>query len=208
MRKRHYRTNLKGSKQMAYIEFNKGKKIILGSNSPRRKQLLQDVGINFEIRAFPTNENYPTKLKGSEITEYLVKKKSQEFKGVKDDEIIITADTIVWAQNEHLGKPNNTTEAKKFLEKISNMKHEVITSVCFTEKEKQTIISESTFVFFKKISNSEINYYLKKFVFLDKAGAYGIQDWIGIIGVKRIEGSYTNVIGLPVSQVIDVLQKL
>ena len=193
---------------MAYIEINKGKKIILGSNSPRRKQLLQDAGINFEIRAFPTNENYPTKLKGSEITEYLVKKKFKEFKGVKDDEIIITADTIVWAQNEHLGKPNNITEAKKFLEKLSNMKHEVITSVCFTEKEKQTIISESTFVFFKKISNSEINYYLKNFVFLDKAGAYGIQDWIGIIGVKRIEGSYTNVIGLPVSQVIDVLQKL
>jgi len=193
---------------MAYIEINKGKKIILGSNSPRRKQLLQDAGINFEIRAFPTNENYPTKLKGSEITEYLVKKKSKEFKGVKDDEIIITADTIVWAQNEHLGKPNNITEAKKFLEKLSNMKHEVITSVCFTEKEKQTIISESTFVLFKKLSISEINYYLNNFDFLDKAGAYGVQDWIGNIGVKRIEGSYTNVVGLPVCQVIDVLQKL
>lgn len=193
---------------MAYIEINKGKKIILGSNSPRRKQLLQDAGINFEIRAFPTNENYPSKLKGSEITEYLVKKKSKEFKGVKDDEIIITADTIVWAQNEHLGKPNNITEAKKFLEKLSNMKHEVITSVCFTEKEKQTIISESTFVLFKKLSISEINYYLNNFDFLDKAGAYGIQDWIGNIGVKRIEGSYTNVVGLPVCQVIDVLQKL
>lgn len=193
---------------MAYIEINKGKKIILGSNSPRRKQLLQDAGINFEIRAFPTNENYPTKLKGSEITEYLVKKKSKEFKEVKDDEIIITADTIVWAQNEHLGKPNNITEAKKFLEKLSNMKHEVITSVCFTEKEKQTIISESTFVLFKKLSISEINYYLNNFDFLDKAGAYGIQDWIGNIGVKRIEGSYTNVVGLPVCQVIDVLQKL
>ena len=193
---------------MAYIEINKGKKIILGSNSPRRKQLLQDAGIDFEIRAFPTNENYPTKLKGSEITEYLVKKKSKEFKGVKDDEIIITADTIVWAQNEHLGKPNNITEAKNFLEKLSNMKHEVITSVCFTEKEKQTIISESTFVLFKKLSISEINYYLNNFDFLDKAGAYGIQDWIGNIGVKRIEGSYTNVVGLPVCQVIDVLQKL
>ena len=193
---------------MAYIEINKGKKIILGSNSPRRKQLLHDAGINFQIRAFPTNENYPTKLKGSEITEYLVKKKSQEFKGVKDDEIIITADTIVWAQNEHLGKPNNITEAKKFLEKLSNMKHEVITSVCFTEKEKQTIISESTFVLFKKLSISEINYYLNNFDFLDKAGAYGIQDWIGNIGIKRIKGSYTNVVGLPVCQVIDVLQKL
>ena len=192
---------------MAYIKINKGKKIILGSNSPRRKQLLQDAGINFEIRTFPTNENYPTKLKGREITEYLVKKKSKEFKGVKDDEIIITADTIVWAQNEHLGKPNNITEAKKFLEKLSNMKHEVITSVCFTEKEKQTIISESTFVLFKKLSISEINYYLNNFDFLDKAGAYGIQDWIGNIGVKRIEGSYTNVVGLPVCQVIDDIQK-
>ena len=193
---------------MDHIEINKGKKIILGSNSPRRKQLLQDVGLNFKIRAFPTNENYPLKLKGSEITEYLVKKKALEFKKVKDNEIIITADTIVWTQNEHLGKPNNITDAKKFLEKLSNKKHEVITSVCFTEKEKQTIISESTFVFFKKISNNEINYYLKNFSFIDKAGAYGIQDWIGIIGVKRIEGSYTNVVGLPVCQVIDVLQKL
>ncbi len=193
---------------MAYIEINKGKKIILGSNSPRRKQLLHDAGINFQIRAFQTNENYPTKLRGSKITEYIVEKKALEFKEVKDDEIIITADTIVWTQNEHLGKPKDLVEAKKFLEKLSNKKHEVITSVCFTEKEKKTIISESTFVFFKKISNSEINYYLKNFDFLDKAGAYGIQDWIGIIGVKRIEGSYTNVIGLPVSQVIDVLQKL
>ena len=208
MCKRYYRTNLKGSKQMAYIEFNKGKKIILGSNSPRRKQLLQDVGINFEIRAFQTNENYPTKLKGHEITEYLVKKKALEFKEVKDDEIIITADTIVWSESEHLGKPKDFLEAKNFLDKLSNKKHEVITSVCFTEKEKKTIISESTFVFFKKISNSEINYYLKNFDFIDKAGAYGIQDWIGIIGVKKIEGSYTNVVGLPVCQVIDVLQKL
>ena len=193
---------------MAYININKNKKIILGSNSPRRKQLLQDVGLNFKIRAFPTNENYPAKLKGSEITEYLVKKKAQEFKQIKDDEIIITADTIVWSQNEHLGKPKDLMEAKKFLEKLSNKKHEVITSVCFKEEEKKTIISESTFVFFKKISNSEISYYLKNFDSLDKAGAYGIQDWIGIIGIKRIEGSYTNVIGLPVSQVIDVLQKL
>ena len=193
---------------MAYIKINKNKKIILGSNSPRRKQLLQDAGLNFKIRTFLTNENYPAKLKGSEITEYLVKKKAQEFKQIKDDEIIITADTIVWSQNEHLGKPKDLREAQEFLEKLSNKKHEVITSVCFTEKGKKTIISESTFVFFKKISKSEIDYYLKNFDFLDKAGGYGIQDWIGIIGVKRIEGSYTNVVGLPVSQVIDVLQKL
>ena len=193
---------------MAHIKINTGKKIILGSNSPRRKQLLQDSGLNFKIKAFPINENYPTKLKGSEITEYLVKKKALEFKEVKDDEIIITADTIVWAQNEHLGKPRDLMEAKEFLEKLSNKKHEVITSVCFTEKGKKTIISESTFVFFKKISNIEISYYLKNYDFLDKAGAYGIQDWIGIIGVKKIEGSYTNAVGLPVSQVIDVLQKL
>tara|TARA_B100000575_G_scaffold273062_1_gene255681 strand:- start:136 stop:717 length:582 start_codon:yes stop_codon:yes gene_type:complete len=193
---------------MAHIKINTGKKIILGSNSPRRKQLLQDSGLNFKIKVFPINENYPTKLKGSEITEYLVKKKALEFKEVKDDEIIITADTIVWAKNEHLGKPRDLMEAKEFLEKLSNKKHEVITSVCFTEKEKKTIISESTFVFFKKISNIEISYYLKNYDFLDKAGAYGIQDWIGIIGVKKIEGSYTNAVGLPVSQVIDVLQKL
>ena len=123
---------------MAYIEINKGKKIILGSNSPRRKQFI----------------NYPNYTVYENIASPLA------ITGVKDDEIIITADTIVWAQNEHLGKPNNITEAKKFLEKLSNMKHEVITSVCFTEKEKQTIISESTFVLFKKLSISEINYYL------------------------------------------------
>ena len=193
---------------MAYIKLIKGKKIILSSNSPRRKKLLKDAGVKFQIRPFPTNEDYPVKLKGREITEYLVKKKAVGFNKVKKDEIIITADTIVWSQSEHLGKPKDVLEAKNFLDKLSNKKHEVITSVCFTEKEKQTIISESTFVFFKKISNSEINYYLKNFDFIDKAGAYGIQDWIGIIGVKRIEGSYTNVVGLPVSQVLDVLQKL
>ena len=102
---------------MAYIEVNKGKKIILGSNSPRRKQLLEDAGVKFKIRVFTINEDYPVKLKGSEITEYIVKKKALEFKEVKDDEIIITADTIVWAQNEHLGKPKDLMEAKKFLEK-------------------------------------------------------------------------------------------
>ena len=193
---------------MAYIEINKGKKIILGSNSPRRKKLLEDAGVKFKIRAFPINEDYPVKLKGSEITEYIVEKKALEFKEVKDDEIIITADTIVWTQNEHLGKPKDLVEAKKFLEKLSNKKHEVITSVCFREKEKKTIISESTFVFFKRISSNEINYYLKNFSFLDKAGGYGIQDWIGIIGVKKIVGSYTNVIGLPVSQVLETIQKL
>ena len=206
MCKGHYRTNLKGSKQMALIKANK--KIILSSASPRRKELLDEAGLKFQIRTFHTNEDYPVELKRSKITEYLVKKKAVPFTKIKKDEIIITADTIVWAQSEHLGKPKDLIEAKKFLEKLSNKKHEVITSVCFTEKEKQTIISESTFVFFKKISKNEINYYLKNFSFIDKAGAYGIQDWIGIIGVKRIEGSYTNVVGLPVCQVIDVLQKL
>ena len=193
---------------MALIKLNKGKKIILSSNSPRRKQLLQQAGLNFKIKTFPTNEDYPVKLKGRDISEFLVKKKAIPFSEIKKDEIIITADTIVWTKSEHLGKPKDILEAKSFLEKLSNSKHEVITSVCFTEKEKQTIISESTNVFFKRISNNEINYYLKNFSFVDKAGAYGIQDWIGIIGVKRIEGSYTNVIGLPVSQVIETLQKL
>ena len=122
---------------MAHIEVNKGKKIILGSNSPRRKKLLEDAGVKFKIRAYPINEDYPVKLKGSEITEYIVKKKALEFKEVKDDEIIITADTIVWTQNEHLGKPKDLMEAKKFLEKLSNKKHEVITSVCFKEEKKK-----------------------------------------------------------------------
>ncbi|MFL2590840.1 MAG: Maf family nucleotide pyrophosphatase [Flavobacteriaceae bacterium] len=193
---------------MAFEKLNKDKKIILSSNSPRRKQLLQEAGLKFEIRTFPTNEDYPVNLKGREISEFLVKKKAIPFNKIKKDEIIITADTIVWVQNEHLGKPKDTLEAKSFLEKISNKEHEVITSVCFSEKEKQTIISESTFVFFKRISSNEINYYLKNFSFLDKAGGYGIQDWIGIIGVKKIVGSYTNVIGLPVSQVLETIQKL
>lgn len=193
---------------MDFIKVNKGKTIILSSKSPRRKQLLQETGLNFKIKTFPTNEDYPIELKGREIPEFLVKKKAIPFNKIKKNEIIITADTIVWAKSEHLGKPKDILEAKKFLEKLSNKKHEVITSVCFTEKEKQTIISESTFVFFKRISKNEINYYLNKFSFMDKAGAYGIQDWIGIIGVKRIEGSYTNVIGFPVSQVIETLQKL
>ena len=120
---------------MDFIKVNKGKTIILSSKSPRRKQLLQETGLNFKIKTFPTNEDYPVELKGREIPEFLVKKKAIPFNKIKKNEIIITADTIVWAKSEHLGKPKDILEAKKFLEKLSNKKHEVITSVCFTEKE-------------------------------------------------------------------------
>jgi len=130
--------------------------------------------------------------------------KAAPFKGkLKKNELVITADTIVWIENKCLGKPKTKNESKEMLKKISNKDHKVITSVCLTSIDKQIIFNEKSLVSFRKLKTNEINYYVDNFYTLDKAGAYGIQDWIGIIGIKKIIGSYTNIVGLPVSQLIE-----
>tara|TARA_B100000767_G_C19775475_1_gene542304 strand:- start:1323 stop:1916 length:594 start_codon:yes stop_codon:yes gene_type:complete len=183
--------------------------IILASNSPRRKQFFEDAGIPFKIKTYDVDEVFNPILKGAEISDYLVKIKAKPFKNnIKSHQIIITADTIVSGNQQYLGKPKNRIEAIEMLTKLSGKEHKVITSVAFTQKKQQQIIHEISKVRFKALSNEEIEYYITEFEPMDKAGAYGIQEWIGTIGIEKIEGSYTNIVGLPMAQVIQILISL
>ena len=183
--------------------------IILASSSPRRKQFFKEAGIPFTEKTFEADEIFDSKLKGVEISDYLVKLKAEPFlEHLKPNQIVITADTIVWSDEHYFGKPKNKVEAKKMLSQLSNKSHQVITSVAFTQKNQQKIIHEISSVTFKKLSNSEIEYYVNEFNPLDKAGAYGIQEWIGTIGIENIKGSYTNIVGLPMAQILQSLEEL
>jgi septum formation protein len=180
--------------------------IILASGSPRRQQFFKDLDIDFEIRLKEIDEIYPPSLKAEEITNYLAQLKAAAFKGeLKKKELLITSDTIVWMNNEALGKPKDYDDAFTILKKLANATHEVITSVCFTTINSSHMIFDITKVTFNKLSDEAINYYIDNYKPFDKAGAYGIQDWIGLIGISKIEGSYTNVVGLPTEKVYDYL---
>ena len=181
---------------------NKSKyNIILGSGSSRRKELLGMTGINFSVMSIPVDESFPDPLQGTEISEYIVKNKSDAFnKLIKENEIIITADTLVWFENKCLGKPKDLKEAKYMLKLFAGKSHDVITSVGFLTISNFKILTESTTVIFKSLTDCEIDYYVENVNPIDKAGSYGIQDWIGMIGVEYVNGSYTSVLGLPVPQ--------
>jgi septum formation protein len=183
--------------------------IILASGSPRRQQFLKDLDLDFEIRLKEVEEVYPENLQAVEITNYLATLKAKAFEGeLKDDELLITSDTIVWLHNKALGKPKDYQDAYAILKSLSNTTHEVITSVCFKTHVKTETIAEVTQVTFKNLSDEAIKYYLDNYKPYDKAGAYGIQEWIGLIGISRIEGSYTNVVGLPTEKVYHYLNNL
>ncbi|MGL2994504.1 Maf family nucleotide pyrophosphatase [Flavobacterium sp. TSSA_36] len=183
--------------------------IILASGSPRRQQFFVDLDINFEIRLKEIEEVFPEHLQGKEITEYLSVLKAQAFENeLEENELLITSDTLVWHHEKALGKPKNYKEAFEMLSSLSNTTHEVITSVCFKTKNKTDVISAITKVTFTTLNDAAITYYLEKYEPYDKAGAYGIQEWIGFIGVKKIEGSYTNVMGLPTEKVFEYLNNL
>ena len=181
---------------------NKSKyNIILGSGSSRRKELLGMTGINFSVMSIPVDESFPDSFQGTEISEYIVKNKSDAFKKlIKENEIIITADTLVWFENKCLGKPKDKKEAKYMLKLFAGKSHDVITSVGFLTISNFKILTESTTVIYKSLTDSEIDYYVENVNPIDKAGSYGIQDWIGMIGVEYVNGSYTSVLGLPVPQ--------
>lgn len=184
------------------------KQLILASASPRRSLLLKELGLKFEIRLKDIEEIYPNHLKGKAISEFLAKLKATPFmKELRTDEILITADTIVWFDNKALGKPMDQEEAKQMLETLSGKSHEVISSVAITSFDKQVVISDHTKVFFKELSKAEINYYVENYQPYDKAGGYGIQEWIGYIGINRIEGSYLNVVGFPIQKFYEALHK-
>ena len=179
----------------------KEKNIILGSGSPRRKYFLEELGLDFEIRLKPVEESFPNELKGSEISDYLAVLKAGPFKSeLRDNDILITADTIVWCRENSLGKPENAYEAAKMLRELSCDEHEVISSVALTTAVSQQVFNETTRVKFKCLSEEEIEYYIKNCRPYDKAGGYGIQEWIGLIGIEWIRGSYFNVMGFPVQK--------
>lgn len=181
--------------------------IILASKSPRRQELLKMLNIKFKIASIDIQESYPNRLKPTEIATYLALKKANAFKKKINDEIIITADTIVVADGKILGKPKKHTDAFKMLKLLSNNKHKVITSVCLRSKHQIKTFFETTLVYFNKLTDDQINDYIRNCKPYDKAGAYAIQEWIGLTGIKKIEGCYYNVVGFPVAKFVKEFQK-
>jgi len=182
--------------------------IVLASGSPRRQQFLRELDVNFEVRLKDIEEIYPDNLKGAEITDYLaVLKASGLDETLSENEILITSDTIVWHEEKALGKPRDYEDAFAMLQSLSGKTHEVITSVCIKTLEEKVVFNETTKVTFNNLSDDEIKYYLDNYKPYDKAGSYGIQEWIGLVAIAKIEGSYANVVGLPVDKVYQHLSK-
>ncbi|HNW57949.1 MAG TPA: Maf family nucleotide pyrophosphatase [Bacteroidales bacterium] len=182
-------------------------RIILASRSPRRRRLLRELGLKFEVADKDYSETYPNNLSGDEIARHIAYGKALQFKNeVSGNDILITADTIVWCNEKVLGKPIDFDDAVKMLQEISGNTHEVITGVCLLSQNKEKVFSVSSKVTFDKLTPDEIKYYVDKYKPYDKAGAYGIQEWIGIAACSHIEGSYFNVVGLPVQRLYKELQ--
>lgn len=186
----------------------KAKKIILASNSPRRRELLAGLDISFEVKVIPgIDESYPEDLPAVEVAQYISKAKADAYLGMIDnDTMVITADTVVVLDDEILGKPVDDDDARRILHKLSGKTHQVITGVCLTSLDKQRVFAVTTGVTFKQFTEQEIDYYVSHYHPLDKAGAYGIQEWIGHIGVTALNGSYFNVMGLPVQRIYMEMQ--
>ena len=184
-------------------------KIILASNSPRRKELLAGLDVQFEVRVLKgIDESYPATLPTAEIAEYIAQKKAAAYREtIAADELVITADTIVVLGDEVLGKPKDAVDARRMLRELSGQTHQVITGVVLTTKERQEHFSVVSNVTFKELTDDEIDYYVETYKPMDKAGAYGIQEWIGYVGVTRLEGSYFNVMGLPVQRIYEALRR-
>ena len=184
-------------------------KLILGSASPRRQELLKSLGFDFLNKPIKADESvWPKELKAQEIPIYLAELKADAYENVlKEDELLITADTVVWCEGKVFNKPENFAAGKKMLEELSGKMHEVFTAVCLKSANKQTTFYDVSKVYFKKLKPDEIEYYLTNFSPYDKAGGYGVQDWIGYIGIDKIEGSFYNVMGLPVKELYEELVK-
>ncbi|HXL00732.1 MAG: Maf-like protein [Dysgonamonadaceae bacterium] len=175
-------------------------RIILASNSPRRKELLSGIDVDYEVHTLSDiDESYPDDLPKEEVAEFLSRKKANAYlESLEENALLITADTLVVLHGKILGKPLNKEDAKNMLHELSGQTHLVITGVCLTSKQKQVSFSDKTYVTFGDLTDQEIEYYVEKYNPLDKAGAYGVQEWIGYVGVEKIEGSYFNVMGLPI----------
>ncbi|MBU2920645.1 septum formation protein Maf [Winogradskyella psychrotolerans] len=183
--------------------------IILASASPRRHAFLKAMHLDFDIQLKPVEEIYPEDLKREEITDYLAKLKATPFtENIQHKNILITSDTIVWLDHKAIGKPKDEDDAFSMIKSLSNKTHEVVTSICFTLKTEQHLVNTTTKVTFKALTDEEIWHYVKTYKPLDKAGAYGIQEWIGAIGITSIEGSYNNVVGLPTHLLYETLNTI
>ena len=193
---------------MLLTEKLKDKSIILASQSPRRRELLAGLGLEFSTISLDIDESFDREIyKANQITEYLSAKKANAYTDLKANDIIITSDTTVWANNESLEKPENREDAYRMIKALSNNTHSVYTSVTIKSLEKEVTFTSDTKVTFAELTDEEIYFYIDQFKPFDKAGAYGIQEWIGYIGVEKIDGSYFNVMGLPVHQLYKELQK-
>jgi len=191
------------------LEKFKDKHIILASSSPRRQELFKKLDIDFTIKVIPIEENYPPTLRAEEITNYLAKLKAAAFEGlISKNDIVITSDTIVWHKGKALEKPRNSQEAIEMLQNLSGDMHTVYTSICIKTSTNEKVFYSTTIVHFKQLTSDEISYYVENYKPFDKAGGYGIQEWIGFIGVTRLEGSYLNVMGLPVHKLYEELLKM
>jgi septum formation protein len=184
------------------------KKIILASKSPRRQELLRLMDIDFRIVLKDVDESYPDGLSPEEIAVYVAEKKAKAFDESVTDEVVLTADTIVAVDGQILGKPENSEHAVQMLHTLSGKVHRVVTGVCILYKHKFNLFHDVSEVFFRKLTDEEIRFYVRKYQPLDKAGAYGIQEWIGLAGIERINGSYTNVVGLPTEKLYQQLKRL
>ncbi|MEJ8802313.1 Maf family nucleotide pyrophosphatase [Pontibacter sp. H249] len=184
---------------------NLSRPLLLASNSPRRRELLTGLGLNYSVRVKDVHEEFPADLKRAEVAEYLASHKADAYKEELQEEVLITADTIVCLGDKVLNKPQSHHEAAEMLRSLSGTTHEVITGVCLLSKERKTVFHDITKVYFKELTQAEIDFYINRYKPFDKAGAYGIQEWIGMIGIERIEGSYFNVVGLPVQKLYTFL---
>lgn len=183
--------------------------ILLASNSPRRRELLGGLGVDYEVVSLPEiDESYPPTLQGVEIPTYIAARKAEAYsQWMKDDTLLITADTIVWLDGKVYGKPADAQDACKMLRELSGKTHTVITGMALTTRDKQRTFAVESYVTFAQLDEAEIEYYVSKYKPFDKAGAYGIQEWIGYIGVTALEGSYFNVMGLPVQRLYQELKQ-
>ena len=184
--------------------------IVLASGSPRRQELLSGLGIDYQVKTLPDlDESFPPELTGEEIPLHIAQKKAEAYKPfIRPGQLIITADTIVLLNGQVLGKPGNEAEAIEMLRDLSGKTHQVITGVCLTASDWQRSFTATTRVTFSALTEEEILFYVERYKPMDKAGAYGVQEWIGFIGVERIEGSFYNVMGLPIQKLYKELIKL
>lgn len=180
----------------------KNKKIILASKSPRRQELMKGLGLNFEVRTKDIEETYPSDLKPEDVPVFLAEKKANEFlHDLKENEVIITSDTIVIHRGKILEKPGSKEHAQTMLRTLADSEHTVVTGVCIQSTEKKVVFSDHTLVAFNPLTDEEIDFYIDNYEPFDKAGSYGAQDWIGFVAIKKLTGSYFNVMGLPVHRV-------